>query len=145
MTFADYWKVLVLNLSVMENTDFFWVKKLMEKMIFTDYRKFLVLNFSVVGNTVFFWVKKLMEILYILVTNKLLFWTFRWWKTRSFFQPKKLIERWYLLGLFELSMIFQDLGNMVFRTVWSHKNKHRYLWLLCKSLYRKTENEQWKS
>ena len=62
-----------------------------------------------------------------------------------FFSVKRLMERWYLLGLFELSMIFQDLGNMVFRTLWSHKNKHRYLWLLCKSLYRKTENEQWKS
>ena len=30
---------------------------------------------------------------------------------------KKLMERWYLLGLYELSMIFQDLGNMVFRAV----------------------------
>ena len=34
-----------------------------------------------------------------------------------FFSAKKLMERWYLLGLFELSMIFQDLGNMVFRAV----------------------------
>ena len=33
------------------------------------------------------------------------------------FSAKKLIERSYLLGLFELSMIFQDLGNMVFRAV----------------------------
>ena len=76
-----------------------------------------------------------------------LFWTFRWWKIRSFlshkvgekmiftdygevlvlnfsvmgnkvfFTAKKLMERWYLHGLFELSMIFQDLGNMVFCTV----------------------------
>ena len=37
-----------------------------------------------------------------------------------FFQPKKLMERLYLLGLFELSMIFQDLGNMVFRAVHLH-------------------------
>ena len=28
-----------------------------------------------------------------------------------FFSAKKLMERWYLLGLFELSMIFQDLEN----------------------------------
>ena len=34
-----------------------------------------------------------------------------------FFSVKKLMERWYLLGLFELSMIFQDLGHMVFCTV----------------------------
>ena len=30
-----------------------------------------------------------------------------------FFSAKKLMERWYLHDLFELSMIFQDLGNMV--------------------------------
>ena len=34
-----------------------------------------------------------------------------------FFSVKKLMERWYLHGLFELSMIFQDLGIMVFRAV----------------------------
>ena len=34
-----------------------------------------------------------------------------------FFLAKKLMERWYLLGLFELSMIFQDMGNMVFRAM----------------------------
>ena len=105
--FTDNWKVLVLNFSVMGNTVFFWVKKLMEKIIFTDYWKVLILNFSVVGNTVFFWVKKLMEddiywLLkssyfdffgggkyglfwvkklmqrsHLLVTEKFLFWTFR--------------------------------------------------------------------
>ena len=31
-----------------------------------------------------------------------------------FFRAKKLMERWYLLGLFELSIIFEDLGNVVF-------------------------------
>ena len=35
----------------------------------------------------------------------------------GFFSAKKLIERLYLHGLFELSMIFQDLGSMVFRAV----------------------------
>ena len=29
------------------------------------------------------------------------------------FWSKKLIKTWYLLGIFELFMIFQDLGNMV--------------------------------
>ena len=33
------------------------------------------------------------------------------------FSARKLMERWYLLGLFELSMIFQDLRNMVFCAV----------------------------
>ena len=38
-----------------------------------------------------------------------------------FFSAKMLMERWYLRGLFELSMIFQDLGNMVFRAVYIWK------------------------
>ena len=97
----------------------------------------------------YFWAKKFMGILYLLITEKFLFWTFRWWEIRSFlsqgadgkmiftgywkvlvlnfsvmrntvfFLVKKLMERWYLLGLFELSVIFQDLGNMVFRAVYS--------------------------
>ena len=33
------------------------------------------------------------------------------------FSAKKLMEIWYLLGLFELSMIFQHLRNMLFRAV----------------------------
>ena len=36
-----------------------------------------------------------------------------------FFTAKKLMERWFLHGLFELSMIFQDLGNTVFLFIWS--------------------------
>ena len=147
MTFADYWKVLFWSFREWEIRYFFqpksWWKdniyrllkssyfdlfgngkcglflsqKVDGKMIFTDYWKVLVLNFSMMGNTVFFWVKKLMERWYLLVTEKFLFWTFRWWEIRSFLSAKKLMERWYLLGLFELSMIFQDLGNMVFCTV----------------------------
>ena len=31
MVFTDYWKVLVFNLSVMGNTVFFWVQKLMKR------------------------------------------------------------------------------------------------------------------
>ena len=36
-----------------------------------------------------------------------------------FSSAKKLMKRWYLLGLFELSMISQDLGNTVFHAVLS--------------------------
>ena len=54
--------------------------------MFTDYWKVLVFNISKMENTVFFW-------------------------------AKKLVERWYLLGVFELSMIFRDLENMVFLAV----------------------------
>ena len=81
----------------------------------------------------------------MIFTGKSLFWTFRWLEIRSFFESrswwkddiywllrsscfelfgdgkflsvKKLMERWYLLGLFEFSMIIQDLGSMVFPAV----------------------------
>ena len=87
------------------------------KMIFTGYWEVFVLNFSVMGSTVFYAVKK------------------SWWKDDIYwllrsscfelfgngkyglFSTKKLMERWYLRGLFELSMILQDLENMVFRAV----------------------------
>ena len=125
----------------------FLSQKVDAKMIFTDYWKVLVLIFSGIGNTVLFWAKKVMERWYLLIPEKFLFWFFREWEIRSFFQSrswwkddiywllrsfcfkifgggkygllsaKKLMERWYLLGLFELSMIFQDLGNMAFRAV----------------------------
>ena len=107
-------------------------------MIIIDYWKVLALNFSEIRNTVFFWAKKMMERWYSLITKKILFSTFQRWEIWCFFQPKSwwkddiywflksscfelfgdgkyvffsakmLIERWYLLGLFELSMIFQD-------------------------------------
>ena len=86
-------------------------------MIFTDYWKFFVLNFLEMGNTVFFLSQR--------VGGKMIFTDY--WKVYAlnfsemgntvFFPAKKLMERWYLLGLFELSMIFQDLENMVFRAV----------------------------
>ena len=114
--FSDNWKVLVLKFLEMKNMVFL-SQKVDGNMIFTDYRKVLVLILLEVGNTVFSWAKKLVERWYLLATEKFLFWTFRWWKIRSFFTAKKLMERWYLHGLFELSMIFQDLGNMVFRAV----------------------------
>ena len=94
-----------------------------------------------------FWAKKLMERLYLLITGKFLFWTFLKWEIRYFlslknsgkmnftgywkvlvlnflemgnavfFSSEKLIQKWYLLGLFELSKIFQDLENIVFCAV----------------------------
>ena len=144
--FSDNWKVLVLKFLEMKNMVFL-SQKVDGNMIFTDYWKVLVLIFSEMGNTVFswaqnwlkddiywllkrscfelfghgkyglFWVKKLMERWYLLVTEKFVFWTFWWWETQSFFSAKKLMKRWYLHGLFELSMIFQDLRNIVFRAV----------------------------
>ena len=92
--------------------------------------------------------QKLMERLHLLITENFLYWTFRRGEIRSFFEPKtwwkyiywllksscfeffgngkygffwakKLIERLYLLGLFEDSMMFRDLGNIVFCVVMS--------------------------
>ena len=60
--------------------------------------------------------KELMEKWYSVITGKSLFWTFWRWG-HGLFWAKKLMERWYFLGLFELFMIFQDLGNMVFCAV----------------------------
>ena len=95
-------------------------------IIFTDYWKVLVLNFSVIGNTVFFesrsWWK---DDIYWLPRSSY-FELFGNWKY-GLFSAKRLIERWYLLGLFELSMTFQGLGNMAFRAVQiviSDKFKH---------------------
>ena len=87
------------------------------------------------GNMAFSWAKKLMERWYLLIHEKVLFWTWNWWKDDnywlrrssyfelfrdekySFFLAKMLMERWYLHGLFELSIIFQHLGNMTFWAV----------------------------
>ena len=115
--FSDNWKVLVLKFLEMKNMVFL-SQKVDGNMIFTDYWKVLVLIFSEMGNTVFSWAKKLIERWYLLITEKVLFWTFLWWEIRSFFWVKKLMDRWYLHGLFEISMIFQDLVIMVFRAVY---------------------------
>ena len=96
----------------------------------------------------YFWAKTLIKIWYLLITEKFWFSPFReleiqfflsqkvdgkmifagYWEVivlnflvmvnTVFFSPKKLMKRWYLLGIFELSMIFQDLGYMVFCAVW---------------------------
>ena len=91
----------------------FLSQKVGGKMIFTDYWKILVWNFSNVGNTAFFWAKKLIKRWYLLITCFELFGD----RNYGLFWAKKLIQRWYLLGLFELSMIFQGLGNIIFRAV----------------------------
>ena len=127
----------------------FWVKKLMEiwyllitekflfwsfrewevrpflsqkvdgKMLFTDYWKVLVLNFSVIGKMVFFesrsWWK---DDIYWLMKS----FCFEFYgdgKYGLFFSQKVDEKMIYIIGLFEISMIFRDLGNMVFRTVLS--------------------------
>ena len=54
LIFTDYWKVLVLNFSLMGNTISFLSQEVDGNIIFTGYWEVLVLNFSVIRNTVFF-------------------------------------------------------------------------------------------
>ena len=94
----------------------FLSKRVDGNMIFTDYWKVLVLIILGMGNMVFFDPK---------VDGKMIFTAY--WEVlvlnvsvignTVFFWSKNLMERLYLLGLFELSMIFPDLENMVFRAV----------------------------
>ena len=97
-------------------------------VIFNDKLKVLVLKVLEMKNTVFRWAKKLKKIWYLLVTEKFSLWTLRWWEIRSFCSAKKLMKRWYLHGIFELSLIFQDLRNMVFRAVAAPCNVIRGSW-----------------
>ena len=109
-----YWlmKSSCFKLSGEEKYGLFWAKKLYLLII----GKFLFWTFPRWEIRVFL-AKKLMERRYLLITEKALFWTFWRWKNGIFFWAKKLMERWYLLGLFEFSMIFKGLGNMVFHAV----------------------------
>ena len=117
MIFTDYWKVLVLTFSEMGNTVFSWTKSwrkydiywLLESScfeLFGDERYSLFLSQEFDGRIVFtgYWE--------VLVLN------FSVMGNTVFFSAKKLMQRWYLHGLFELSMIFQVLENMVFPAVW---------------------------
>ena len=126
MIFTGYWKVLILTFSEMGIRSFLEPKSWRKYDIYWLLERILLLNiylflFWTFGDRKYslFWVKKLMERWYLLVTEKFLFWNFRWWEIQSFFQKKKLMKRLYLHRLFELSMIFQDLGNMVFRAVYN--------------------------
>ena len=87
---------------------------------FTGYLKVLVLNVPWIGNTFFFefedWWKD--DIYWLLKSSwfglwKALFLNFPEMGNTVFFLSHK-VERWYLLGLFELSNMFQDLGNKAF-------------------------------
>ena len=64
-TFADYWKVLVLNFSEMGNTVFFWATKLMERWFLLITEKFLLWTFWWWKIRIL-WAKKLMKRLYLL-------------------------------------------------------------------------------
>lgn len=85
-------------------------------MIFTDYWKVPVHNFSEILNTVFFSIKKLTESWYLLITENSCSELFRDLKY-GLFEPKCWWKDDIYLGVFKLSKIFQDLGNIVLRAV----------------------------
>ena len=114
--FSDNWKVLVLKFLEVKNMVFL-SQKVDGNMIFTDHWKVIVLIFSGMGNTAFFLSQKVDGKMIFTDYWKVLVLNFLVMGNTVFFSVKKLMERWYLLGLFELSMIFQDMGNMVFRAM----------------------------
>ena len=104
MIFTDYWNVLVLNFSGMENTVFFEAKSWWKDDIYR-LLKSSCFELSPDGKCGLFCGKKLRERRYLLITEKFLFWAtekflflaFRWWEIRSFFSQKvdvKVIFTW---------------------------------------------------
>ena len=117
IVFTDYSKVLVSNFSVMENMVFFeprgWWKRwylliienfLLWTFLWWEIRSFF-LSQEVDGKVIFTGYREVLVLNLSVIGNTI------------FFSAKKLVERWYLFSLFELSMIFEDLGNTVFRAV----------------------------
>ena len=117
----DCWKVLVLNLSGMGNTVFFWDKELVERWYLLITEVFLFWTFQG-WKMRSFWGKKLMERWYLLVTEKFLFWTFPWWEIRSFLRQKvngkmMFTDYWkvLILGYRKILVLsFSVMGNAVF-------------------------------
>ena len=94
----------------------FLSQKVGGNMIFTDYWKVLILIFSGMGNTVFFEQKSWWKY-YIYWLLKISCFELFGDGKYGLFSVKMFMERLYLLGLFELSMILQNLRNMVFRAM----------------------------
>ena len=92
---------------------YFSIQKVDGNVLFTDYWQVLVLNFLEIENTVFFepksWWK---DDLYCLLKVSC-FELFDDWKYGLFFS-QKVDEEMIFTCRFELSMIFQDLGNVAF-------------------------------
>ena len=122
MTFIDYWKDVVLDFSGMENTVFFWDKKLMKRWYLLITEMFLFWTFQGRkirsffeakswskddtyqlmksfcfelfrdGKCGLFWDKTLMERWYLLITKKFMFWATKKFLFWTF--------RWWEYGLF---------------------------------------------
>ena len=93
--------------------------------------------------TVFFWSQEIDGKMIFSDYWKALVLNFSGVESTVFFSAKKLMERLYLIILFELSMIFQDLGNMGFCAVVSKciaiSNTKYYAWVVTLSTPVNTE------
>ena len=99
--------------------DVYWLLQSSCSELFGDGKYYLFLSQRVDGKMIFTDYWKVHVLNFLEMGNMVCFWA------------KKLMERWYLLGLFELSMIYQDLGNMVFRAV-NHFNIYLFYSKKCK-------------
>ena len=137
--FTDNQKVLVLNFLEGKNVAFF--SQIVDgNVIFTEYGKVLVLIFLGMGNTAFFEPKSWWKhVIYGLLKSSY----FELFGDRKYglflsqevdgkvmantglSSAKKLMKTWYILGLFEVSMIFRDLRNMLFPAVYVTKWKEK--------------------
>ena len=91
--FSEYGKVLVLNFRRWEIRSSF------------DSKSWCKITFSSAWNIIFFEYGKVLVLNFSEIGNRFFSWS------------KKLMETWYFLGIFELFMVFQNLGNMVFPVV----------------------------
>ena len=116
MIFTDYWKVLVLIFSVMGNMvflsqevdgkdDIYWLWKSSCFELFGGGKHGLFLSQEVDGKMIFTGYQEVLVLNFSVMGNTI------------FFSAKKLMERWYWPRLFEISIIFQDMGNTLFRAV----------------------------
>ena len=130
MKFTDYWKVLVLNFSVVENTVFFWVKKLMERWYLLVTEKFLFWTFRWWEIPSFFqqksWCK---DDIY------LVFLSFRWysrtWEIRFFVQRQNCIFSQFVCVFIYTVVSLRQSGKYILYTL---NTLHDYLVLDCSYL-----------
>ena len=83
----------------------FWTFRRWEIRSCFDSKSWSKMIFSSAPNTMFFEYGKVLVMNFSEIGNTVFFWC------------KKLMESWYFLGILELFMMFQDLGNMVFCAV----------------------------
>ena len=119
MIFPDYWKVLVLNFSVMGNMVFFWAKKLMVRWYLLITKKVLFWTFRWWEIWSFFEWRSWWKRWYLLITKKFFFWTFRWWEIRSFFESRS----WWKDDIYWLprSSCFKRFGDVKYDLFFSQK------------------------